>query len=195
MKFSATRIIFMLSLVILAGGLAALSGALLSGKNRPDGAGLGGPFSLIDHNGRSVDQTILAGKPTLLFFGFTHCPDICPTKLYEMAQFITRLGPDGKRLNVVFASVDPERDTPDLLKAYLSGFNDHFIGLTGSNEAMAAFAKSWRAFYRKVGDTPGSYSIDHTAAVYVLDNKGRFVGLIDMERAPDKAMTMVKGLL
>lgn len=194
-QLTANRLVLLLSLLILAGGLAALSWTFTSGRNQPPVANLGGPFSLIDQNGRTVDQTILAGKPTLLFFGYTHCPDICPTRLYEMAQFVARMGPQGKRLNVVFASVDPERDTPDLLKGYLSGFSDDFIGLTGSSQAVAAFARSWRAFYRKVGDTPDSYSMDHTAAIYVLDKKSAFVALIDIEKAPDKAMALLLTLL
>ena len=195
MKLTAHRLVLLLSLLILAGGLAALSWTLTSGSSPQPATHLGGPFSLIDQNGRPVDQAILAGKPTLLFFGYTHCPDICPTRLYEMAQFVARMGPAGKRLNVVFASVDPERDTPHLLKGYLSGFNDDFIGLTGSGPEVAAFARSWRAFYRKVGDTPGSYAMDHTAAIYVLDKKSMFVGLVDIEKAPDKAMALLLTLL
>ena len=195
MTRTASRIVFALSLLILAGGVVTLSAVLLrNGQNREITA-LGGPFRLIDQSGRGVDEKVLVGKPTILFFGYTHCPDICPTRLYEMAQFVAMLGPEGGRLNVVFASIDPERDTPALLKDYLAGFNDRFIGLTGSPEAVAAFAKAWRAFYRKVANGSDNYTMDHTAALYLLDKKGQFVALIDIERAPDKASAMVKTLL
>lgn len=192
MKLNANRIILILSVLILAGGMAALAGAFLAKKPAQDIAGLGGPFKLLNQNGEEVDDTLFQGKPTLLFFGYTHCPDICPTKLYEAAQFMQSLGADADKINVVFTSIDPERDTPALLKDYLSSFDPRIVGLTGPTPAIASFARSWRAFYRKADIHGDDYSMDHTAALYLLDKAGHFVTLIDLERAPDRAAALVK---
>ena len=194
MKFTTNRMLFLLSALVLAGGLVAFASAIFFVKTSDTPDAIGGPFALIDQNGRAVDQNMLKGKATLLLFGFTHCPDVCPTKLYELAQLVHMLGKDGDRVNVVFASIDPERDTPALLKEYLASFDQRFIGLTGSPAAIAQFTKAWRAFYRKVpsGD---SYTMDHTAAVYLLDKTGRFSGLMDTSSQPERVLTAVKSLL
>lgn len=195
MKFTANRFILLLSALILAGGIATLGGAFLATGSKQGAGALGGPFSLVNQNGEKVDQRLFTGKPTLLFFGYTHCPDICPTKLFEVAQLMQKLGKDADRLNIVFTSIDPERDSPELLKDYLGSFDPRFVGLTGSPEAIASFAKSWRAYYRKAEPSENGYSMDHTAALYLLDKSGQFSTLIDLERAPDRAEAMVKAAL
>lgn len=195
MKVTANRLLFLFAAVILAGGLSVLWGTWITQQNRPAGSVLGGAFSLIDQNGRGVDQNLLIGRPSLLLFGFTHCPDVCPTKLFQMAQFTKGLEGEGARFNVIFISIDPERDQPSLIKEYLASFDLNFIGLTGTAETIASFAKSWRVFYRKVPTGGDNYTMDHTAAVYLLNKAGQFVALVDIERTPDKAAQMVRSLL
>jgi protein SCO1/2 len=121
----------------------------------------------------------LKGKPTAYFFGFTHCPEVCPTTLFEMTQHLKQLGPNADRLNVVFVSVDPERDTPELLKTYLKSFDPRIVALTGTPEDLAAAAKAFRIAYRKVPTEGGNYTMDHTSSVIVTDAEGELDSLID----------------
>ena len=132
-------------------------------------------FALTDFNGRPRSLADYKGKVVVVFFGFTQCPDVCPTTMNEMAQVKKLLGTDGDKLQVVFISIDPERDTPEVLKAYMGSFDPTFTGLyAASPEALAALAKDFKIFYKKVdGKTPTSYSMDHTAASYVYDPQGR----------------------
>ena len=132
-------------------------------------------FQLTDFNGRPRSLADYKGKVVVVFFGFTQCPDVCPTTMNEMAQVKKLLGTDGDKLQVVFISIDPERDTPEVLKAYMGSFDPTFTGLyAASPEALAALAKDFKIYYKKVdGKTPTSYSMDHTAASYVYDPQGR----------------------
>ncbi|MCW7537408.1 SCO family protein [Aquabacterium sp. A7-Y] len=139
------------------------------------GAGYARDFSLTDHNGKQRTLADFKGKLVAVFFGFTQCPDVCPTSLAELAQVKQALGPQGDKLQGLFVTVDPERDTPELLKAYMSGFDPSFLALRGTPEQTAAVAKEFKVFYAKVpGKTnPESYTMDHTAGVYVFDTEGR----------------------
>ena len=132
-------------------------------------------FQLTDFNGQPRSLADYKGKVVVVFFGFTQCPDVCPTTMNEMAQVKKLLGTDGDKLQVVFISIDPERDTPEVLKAYMGSFDPSFAGLyTASPDALAALAKDFKIYYKKVdGKTPTSYSMDHTAASYVYDQQGR----------------------
>ena len=132
-------------------------------------------FQLTDFNGRPRSLADYKGKVVVVFFGFTQCPDVCPTTMNEMAQVKKLLGTDGDKLQVVFISIDPERDTPEVLKAYMGSFDPSFAGLyAASPDALAALAKDFKIYYKKVdGKTPTSYSMDHTAASYVYDPQGR----------------------
>ena len=132
-------------------------------------------FQLTDFNGQPRSLTDYKGKAVVVFFGFTQCPDVCPTTMNEMAQVNELLGTDGDKLQVVFISIDPERDTPEVLKAYMGSFDPSFAGLyAASPDALAALAKDFKIYYKKVdGKTPTSYSMDHTAASYVYDPQGR----------------------
>jgi protein SCO1/2 len=150
-------------------------------------ASIGGPFSLTDQNGRTVTDRDLKGKPFLVFFGFTHCPDVCPTALFEVSEIMRSLGPDADRVRVLFVTVDPERDTPALLKDYLSSFDPHLSALSGDPEAVAAVAKAYRVYYKKVPLSEGGYTMDHTAIVYLMNKDGRFVSPFNIKRAPEVA--------
>lgn len=138
------------------------------------GAAFGQDFALVDHTGRPRRLADFAGKVVVVFFGFTQCPDVCPTTLAEMAEVRKALGADGERVQVIFVTLDPERDTPALLAQYVPAFDASFLGLRGSPEETAATAKAFKVFFQKVpGRTPGSYTIDHTAGSYVFDTRGR----------------------
>ena len=138
------------------------------------GADFGRSLALPDLNGRMRTLDDFKGKVTVVFFGYTQCPDVCPTTMAELAEVKKSLGPDGDRLQGVFVTIDPERDTPEVLKGYLANFDPGFIALRGTAEQTAAAAKEFKVFYAKVpGKTPGSYTMDHTAASYVLDRNGK----------------------
>jgi protein SCO1/2 len=175
-----------LPLVVLIFGMIALgimAVTMIAPKPGQPNVGIGGAFSLIDHEGRPVTEKALLGSPSVIFFGFTHCPDVCPTALFELSEVYKALGPKGDRLKAFFVTVDPERDTPELLKTYLSSFDPRITGLTGTPERVQAALKAWRAYARKV---PGgeSYTMDHTSLVYLMDAKGRFVSSVNLDRPP-----------
>ncbi len=194
------RLSLILSAAILVAGVAFF--AVVATMTTPSGRGgdagasaLGAPFELVDQDGRPQTEAILRGRPTLLFFGFTHCPDICPTKLLEIATILQELGPDARRLNVVFVSVDPERDTPELLKAYVESFDPAIRALTGPPERIAALARAWRAYVRRVPLEGGGYTIDHTTAVYLLDSAGRFVSTFDTGQGATRAAAALRRII
>ena len=131
-------------------------------------------FQLTDHTGQPRSLKDFQGKVVALFFGYTQCPDVCPTTLAELAEVKKALGADGAKLQAVFVTVDPERDTPEVLKAYMANFDPDFVALRGSPEQLAAMAKDFKAYYKKVeGKTPTSYTMDHSAGSYVYDTQGR----------------------
>ncbi|GGC93424.1 SCO family protein [Chelatococcus reniformis] len=173
---------FVLGLVMLGGLLAYV----MTQSPSSAGGGVGGPFTLTDQNGDAVSDASLRGEPFLVFFGFTHCPDVCPTTLFDASEMLRALGPSAKA-KVLFVSVDPQRDTPEVLKSYLGSFDPRIVGLTGSQEAVDAMAKAYRVYARKVPLKDGDYTMDHTALVYLMDRTGRFVGGFDLKRAPAAA--------
>lgn len=131
-------------------------------------------FSLTDQNGRVRTLKDFSGKVVLVFFGYTQCPDVCPTTMAEMAQVKQMLGPDGDRLQAIFITVDPERDTPEMLKGYMGNFDPTFLALRPTLAELPEVAKAFKIYYKKAeGKTPGSYSMDHSAGSYVFDGKGR----------------------
>ncbi len=167
----------LLPLLGIALGLAVLTGALLVQRAAvPSRAasGIGGPFALVDGDGRPVTQASLDGEPTLVFFGYTHCPDICPTTLDAISQTLKALGP-GRPLKALFITLDPERDTPAVMKDYLSSFDPRIVGLTGPQAAVDQVAHEYRVYAKKVPTGDGGYSVDHTGVVYLMDRKGDFV--------------------
>lgn len=166
--------------------LMAVAIVMMPGKGQPR-TDVGGAFSLVDQNGKPFTDNDLLGKPSLVFFGFTHCPDVCPTTLYEITQLYEALGAKGDKVRAVFVTVDPERDTPDLMKLYLSSFDPRIIGLSGPGGAIESIMKSYRVFARKIPGENGSYTMDHTAMVYLMDGKGRYVGAFDLKKPPAEA--------
>ena len=150
-------------------------------------AAVGGPFKLIDQNGKAVSDQDLKGRPFLVFFGFTHCPDVCPTTLFDVSEMLRALGPDADRTRALFITVDPERDTPAVIKDYLSSFDPHLAGLTGDPAAIATVAKAYRVYYKKVPLDGGEYTMDHTAIVYLMDKEGRFVSPFSLKRGTEAA--------
>jgi protein SCO1 len=147
-------------------------------------AAVGGPFQLMDQNGKAVTDAEMKGKPFLVFFGFTHCPDICPTTLFDMSQLMKELGPDADRTGALFITVDPDRDTPKVMKDYLSNFDAHVRGLTGDPTAINAAIRAYRVYAKKVPLENGDYTMDHTALVYLMDKNGHFVAPFDVSRTP-----------
>jgi protein SCO1 len=174
MVFVARRTIVVAS---LAASLLVLSACAdkPSFKNTDiTGAEFAREFSLTDHTGQARTLADFKGKAVVIFFGFTQCPDVCPTTLAEMAEVMKLLGDDSKRLQVLFVTVDPERDTAELLKKYTPAFHPSFLGLSGSLDATAKVAKEFKVFYQKVpGKTAGSYTMDHTANSFVFDPQGK----------------------
>ncbi len=158
-------------------------------------AAIGGPFQLVDHDGRTVTDQDFKGKPFLVFFGFTHCPDLCPTALFEMSEVLRKLGPDAEKVRALFITVDPERDTPAVLKDYLSSFEPQIRGLTGDASAIAAVQKTYRVYARKVPLERGGYTMDHSVFVYLMDKDGRFVGTFNLKRRPEEAAAELRKYL
>ena len=169
-----------LGIIVLAGG----RGGVTDGTKA---AAIGGPFHLIDQNGEPFSDQDLKGKSFLVFFGFTHCPDACPTTLFEISEIMSELGSAADRTAALFITVDPERDTSEALKDYLSSFDPHVRGLSGDPTDVAAVAKAYRVYYRKIPLDGGDYTMDHTAIVYLMDKEGRFVSPFNMRRTADIA--------
>ena len=159
------------------------------------GAITGGPFELVDQHGNTVTDADLSGHPSAMFFGYTFCPDICPTTLYEMTTLMEQLGPEADKLKVYFVTVDPERDTPELLAQYVPVFDARFLGLYGTAEKIAEVAKEFRVFYRKSGDLAGHYTIDHTAGTYVFGPDGRPRLYVKHAEDPQVVVADIKALL
>lgn len=173
-----------LALQTIAGtGLLAITAGLLTAcaPDKPQfksidltGADYAQGFALADHNGQVRTLKDFAGKVVVVFFGYTQCPDVCPTSMAELAQIKQLLGPDGDKLQAIFITMDPERDTPELLKAYMANFDPTFLALRPTMAQLPEVARDFKVYYKKVdGKTPGSYTMDHSAGSYVFDGKGR----------------------
>ena len=152
-------------------------------------------FRLVDHLGRQVGADTFTGKVRLVFFGFTHCPDVCPTGLSLMSQLLEELGPEAKDVQALFISVDPERDTVDVLKQYMSVFSGNMLGLTGTPDQIASVTSAFSAYFKKVPQPSGGYTVDHTALVYVLDRKGSFRATVDIHERQEVALQKIRRVL
>ncbi|MCK1393864.1 SCO family protein [Bradyrhizobium sp. 1] len=158
-------------------------------------AAIGGPFQLTDQHGAAVTDKNLKGKPTLIFFGYTHCPDVCPTSLFEISEVLRAMGKDADKVNAVFISVDPERDTTATMKDYLASFDPHLEGLSGDPAETAKVITSYRVYAKKVPTKDGDYTMDHTALIYLMDRDGRFVSPFNLKRTPEEAAADLKRYL
>jgi len=180
------------SLVI---GLLVMLWAVGGGRSIATPAAIGGAFQLTDQSGQTVTEKEMQGRPTLIFFGFTHCPDVCPTSLFEISEVLRAMGPDADRVNAYFISVDPERDTTDAMKDYLSSFDPHLKGLTGPPQDLAKVISEYRVYAKKVPLKDGDYTMDHTALVYLMDREGKFVAPFNLKRTPEEAAGDLKRYL
>ena len=195
---------FAIAAVVLAGVLVLAAGALLAiaYRENPKGAAgtllssaIGGPFRLEDQNGKPFTDADLKGKWHLLFFGYTHCPDTCPTALNEISLALDRLGKKRDEVGVVFITVDPERDTPEVLKSYVQSFDAKIVALTGSPDEVAQAAKAYRVFYAKHPRSDGGYEMDHSAVIYIMDPQGRFTATLTPDATADAMAQRLEKLL
>src|SRR5205823_889985 len=189
----------------LLGGLVILGAGLLlalAHRDAPRGAAgtllasaIGGPFRLVDQNGNTVTDADLKGKWSLVYFGYTHCPDACPTALNDIAIALDQLGPKREAVRSVFITVDPERDTPEVLKDYVASFDAQILALSGSPEEIARAAKAYRVYYAKRPEPWGDYSMDHSSVIYVMDPEGRFTASFTHQSTPEEIAERLKKLL
>jgi protein SCO1/2 len=184
---------FMAGLVTVLAAIMVMTGS----GDRPlvQASAIGGPFRLVDQDGKPFTEQDLKGKPTLIFFGFTHCPEICPTKLFEVSEVLRALGPDADRARALFITVDPERDTPAAMKDYIASFDPHLRALSGDADAIAGVLKAYRVYAKKVPLEGGTYTMDHTAIVYLMDKDGRFVAPFNLKGTPQQAAAELRKYL
>ena len=160
------------------------------------GVAFGRDFKLTDHNGKPRTLADFRGKAVVMFFGYTQCPDVCPTTLSDLAAALQKLGTDANRVQVLFVTIDPERDTPELLSQYVPAFNPTFLGLYGDAAATAATAREFKVLYQKQpGSTPGSYSMDHSAGTFIFDPQGRLRLYVTHGQGPDVYAHDIRELL
>lgn len=160
--------------------------AFTSQKPPPLASAIGGPFQLTAHNGATVTEKDFIGRPFLVFFGYTHCPDVCHTTLFEISEILGALGPQAK-IGALFVTVDPERDTPAVIKDYLSNFDSRIVGVSGDRAALDPVLKEYRIYAKKAPSNGDDYAVDHTSIVYLMDKNGRFVSAFNVARKPAEA--------
>ncbi|MDB5526442.1 MAG: ahpC/TSA family protein [Rhizobium sp.] len=162
-------------------------------------APFGSPFSLTRQDGTPINEQAFRGKPTALFFGFTNCPEICPTTVYELTGWMNKVDPDKSKLQAYFISVDPDRDTPVALNTYLTNVTDRITGISGDPDKVKEMVRSFKVYFKKVPTDPakpdGDYTMDHTASVFLLDKQGRFTGTIAYGENPDVAEKKLQNLI
>lgn len=163
-------------------------------QKQSSGEAFGVPFELVDQDGNPITEAAFRGGPRVVFFGFTHCPEVCPTTLFELDGYLEELGDEAADIKPYFVSIDPERDTPAVMKTYLSNFSDRITGITGDPEKVAAMAKGFSIYVRKVELEDGDYTMDHTASILLLDSDGDFFGTIAYEENSETAIAKLKRL-
>lgn len=165
-----------------------------AGTSRLAGVQIGGPFTAVTTKGEVITQKDMLGRPHAIFFGFTHCPDVCPTTLYEAGLWLDRLGPEGDAFDVYFVTVDPERDDAETLGQYLSAFDERITGITGSPDQIDELVKQWRVFVQKEEPDEDGYLVNHTASTYLMQGDGSFFGTIAYGEDIDTAVQKLKRL-
>ncbi len=184
-------------LAVLLAFLAIGVGALVSekpGSGAPSTAAIGGPFRLEAGGGRIVTDADFRGAPFLVFFGYTHCPDVCPTTLFQLSEILRALGPEAK-IKVLFITVDPERDTPELMQRYAESFDSRIVGLSGDRASIDNVVAAYRVYARKAPGANGEYTMDHSAVIYLMGRDGKFLRAFNLERPPEQAAAELKPLL
>ena len=194
---NSTRALIILSLsVLIAAGLLLFN---IINKNvqteYSSTTKLGIPFELTDSNGNKITEKAFIGSPTALFFGFAHCPDVCPLTLHRISLLMEKLGNKQNKLNVYFITLDPERDTWKFLNEYLTTFNDRIVGITGESKKIKALAKSWGIHSKKVSSEGENYLIDHTGLIILLDKNGNFLNTIDYKDDFELSLKVIKSIL
>lgn len=178
----AFRAVVTLAAVVVL-GLAALW--IVTSPEKPRAALIGGAFALEDGEGKTISDQTLRGRPFLVYFGYTHCPDVCPTELARISDILTKMG--DKAIPALFITVDPERDTPKIMQDYVSSFDSRIVGLSGSPQAIEAAEKAFRVYARKgQAQADGDYSMDHSSVIYLMDKSGAFVEAFNAERPPEE---------
>ena len=185
----------LVAVIAFALGAAIYGGGGAKPASEASGPQLGGDFALTDSQGRTVTLASLGGKPYAIYFGYTRCPDVCPTSLARMARLRQKLGKDGDRFAILFVSVDPDRDKPADIGRYVTLFGTPILGLTASEKDLVPMLKAYGIFAQKVPQAGGDYTVDHTAATYLMDAKGHFVGTIDHDEADGPALEKLKKLI
>ena len=194
MAIKTVRIGLWIAVAVL--GLGIASAALLLRPEQPAASTFGsGIYSLVDQDGAPVDQDMFEGHPSVLFFGFTHCPEVCPTTMAEMSAWFDALGEEGADLRAYFVSIDPVRDTPEVLGDYVSWVSDRITGITGDADQIDRLADAWGVFYEKVPLEGDDYTMDHTASVFLLDRQGQFQGTIAYREDMATALGKLRNLL
>ena len=155
---------------------------------------IGSPFSLIDHRGMVITEQDFLGHPSALFFGFTHCPEVCPTTMSKLSMLLDELGTKADQIKVYFVTLDPDRDTPEVLMNYLSAFNERFIAITGNTNDVETLARSWKVYWKRTKTSDGGYTLDHTASVLLLNSQSNFVGTIGWKEEATVALEKLKRL-
>jgi protein SCO1 len=180
--------------VLLLSGVAYLALDVLKDKASSI-ADIGGPFTLASARGGVVDEAALRGNPYAIFFGFTHCPEVCPTTLYEMSALLEKLGDDAKDFRVFFVTVDPERDTAEIMKDYIASFDPRIEALIPTPEQLRTIASDFRVHFAKVPTSGGNYTMDHTASIFLMDANGRFTGTIAFQEPAEMREAKLRKLL
>jgi protein SCO1/2 len=193
------RIVLWAAVAVVAAALGWISYQMTTGKQEVAAGPFGVPFELVSQTGQPITQAAFNGKPSALFFGFTHCPEVCPTTLFELNGWLEKVDPDGTRLQAYFISVDPERDTPEILGQYVANVSKRITGISGPPEKVLEMVKGFRVYAKKVPldekQPDGDYTMDHTASVFLLDSEGKFTGTIAYGENPETAVKKLENLL
>ncbi len=192
------RIALWVAILVMVAVLGWLTFDMTQSKQQAASGPFGVPFTLVAQNGETITEKAFTGKPTALFFGFTHCPEVCPTTLFELNGWLDKVDPEGNKLQAYFITVDPERDTPEVLGQYVSNVSKRITGISGPPDKVLEMVKGYRVYYKKVPTDEtkpdGDYTMDHTASVFLLDADGQFSGTIAYGENPETAVKKLENL-